>query len=121
MNHSLRRTIGAGAAALILLVAGAHVAGVAAQNTGKAHQGRANGKTPPAPPRAAAAQPQKLPPRTPFTAADAAVAGVPGMPDARFWADSETDFEKASIRVQGTRISAPLITPLFPPLKLRGD
>jgi len=91
MKHSLRRTIGAGAAALILLVAG--VAGVAAQNAGKAHQGRANGKTLPAPPPAA--QPQKLPPRAPFTAADAAVAGVPGMPDARFWADSETDFEKA--------------------------
>jgi hypothetical protein len=36
-----------------------------------------------------------LPPRAPFTAADAAVAAVPGMPDARFWADSETDFAKA--------------------------
>jgi hypothetical protein len=93
MKHSLRRTIGAGAAALILLVACvAPVAGVA-QNAGRSHQPRANGK-PPAPPPAAA-QPQKLPPRAPFTAADAAAAVVPGMPDARFWADSETDFEKA--------------------------
>jgi hypothetical protein len=91
MKHSLRRTIGAGAAALILLLAGAPVAGVA-QDAGRPHQGRTNGK-PTAPP--AAAQPQKLPPRTPFTAADAAGAVVPGMPDARFWADSETDFEKA--------------------------
>jgi len=95
MKHSLRRTIGAGAATLILLVASAPVAGVAAQDAGKPHKARANTETAPAPPSAAAAQPQKLPPRAPFTAADEAVAGVPGMPDARFWADSETDFEKA--------------------------
>ena len=94
MKHSLRRTISAGAAALILLAAGAHGT-VVAQDTGRSHQPRANGRTPPAPPPAAAAQPQKLPPRAPFTAADAAVAGVPGMPDARFWADSQTDFAKA--------------------------
>jgi len=93
MKHSLRRTIGAGAAALILLMAGAQVAGVAAQDAGKSHKVRANAKAVPAPPPAA--QLQKLPPRIPFTAADDAVAGVPGMPDARFWADSETDFEKA--------------------------
>jgi len=94
MKHSIRRTISAGAAALILLAAGAHGT-VVAQDTGRSHQPRANGRTPPAPPPAAAAQPQKLPPRAPFTAADAAVAGVPGMPDARFWADSQTDFAKA--------------------------
>jgi hypothetical protein len=39
--------------------------------------------------------PKKLPPRIPYTAADAAVAAIPGMPDARFWADSEADFTKA--------------------------
>ena len=94
MKHSLRRTISAGAAALILLAAGAHWA-VVAQDAGRSHQPRANGRTPAAPPPPAAAQPQKLPPRAPFTAADAAVAGVPGMPDARFWADSQTDFAKA--------------------------
>jgi Patatin-like phospholipase len=94
MKRIFRRTICAGAAALILLAAGAHGT-VIAQDTGKAHKARANGKTSPAPPPAATAQPQKLPPRAPFTAADDAVASVPGMPDARFWADSETDFEKA--------------------------
>ena len=94
MKHSLRRTISAGAAALILLAAGAHGT-VIAQDAGRSHQPRANGRTPAAPLPPAAAQPQKLPPRAPFTAADAAVAGVPGMPDARFWADSETDFAKA--------------------------
>ena len=38
---------------------------------------------------------QQPPPRTPFTAAEDAVATVPGMPDARFWADSTTDFINA--------------------------
>ena len=94
MKHSIRRTISAGAAALILLAAGAHGT-VVAQDTGRSHQPRANGRTPAAPLPPAAAQPQKLPPRAPFTAADAAVAGLPGMPDAQFWADSETDFAKA--------------------------
>src|SRR5262249_59063061 len=92
MKHSLHRTIGASAAALILLAAGAPGIGVA-QDAGKPHQGRANGK-PPAPPPAAAAQPQKLPQRAPFTAADDAAAVVPGMPDARFWAESLTGFQK---------------------------
>jgi predicted acylesterase/phospholipase RssA len=46
-------------------------------------------------PPGAAAQQSKLPPRTPFTAADDAVAAIAGMPDARFWADSVPDFEKA--------------------------
>jgi Patatin-like phospholipase len=45
-------------------------------------------------PPAAAAQP-KLPPRTPFTATEDATATVPGIPDARFWADSENDFKTA--------------------------
>ena len=94
MKRILRRTICTGAAALILLAAGAHGT-IVAQDTGKTPKARANGKTPPAPPPVVAAQPQKLPPRAPFTAADDAVASVPGMPDARFWADSETDFEKA--------------------------
>jgi hypothetical protein len=40
-------------------------------------------------------QPQPLPARTPFTAADDAVAAIPGMPDARFWADSPADFNNA--------------------------
>jgi predicted patatin/cPLA2 family phospholipase len=91
MKHSLRQTIGA--AVLIVMTAGALSGGVAAQDAGT-HKSR-NAKTAPASPPAAPAQPQKLPPRGPFTAADQAVAGVPGMPDVRFWADSEADFEKA--------------------------
>ncbi len=46
------------------------------------------------PPPVASKQ-SELPPRVPFTAAEDAVSGVPGMPDARFWADSETDFRNA--------------------------
>jgi predicted patatin/cPLA2 family phospholipase len=95
MKHSLRRTIGAGAAALILLTAGAQLADLAAQDAGRTQRARSNPRAAPAPPPPAAAQPQKLPPRIPFTAADEAVAAVPGMPDVRFWADSETDFAKA--------------------------
>jgi hypothetical protein len=34
-------------------------------------------------------------PRTPFTAADQQVAAIANMPDARFWADSETEYLRA--------------------------
>jgi predicted acylesterase/phospholipase RssA len=54
------------------------------------------GKTAPAQPApAATAQPRQLPARTPFTAADEVAAAIPGLPDARFWADSITDFNNA--------------------------
>ncbi len=43
---------------------------------------------------AATKQPPKLT-RPEFTEAEATVAQVPGMPDARFWADSAADFERA--------------------------
>lgn len=46
-------------------------------------------------PAVAAVKPKQLPPRTPFTAADEAAAAIPGMPDARFWGDSEKDFINA--------------------------
>jgi len=36
-----------------------------------------------------------LPPRVPFTAAEDAASSIPGIPAARFWVDSETDFNKA--------------------------
>src|SRR5262249_61443036 len=85
--------IGASAVVLMVLAAGAPLGDAAAQD-GSTHKSR-NGKAAPAAPPPAAAQPQKLPPRVPFTAADQAVASVPGMPDARFWADSEADFTKA--------------------------
>jgi predicted acylesterase/phospholipase RssA len=52
--------------------------------------------TPPsATPPAAVAQPKQLPPRIPFTAADDAAAVIPGMPDARFFADSTADYTAA--------------------------
>ncbi len=46
------------------------------------------------PPTVAPKQPE-IPPREPFTAAEDAAAAIPGMPDARFWADSEADFKAA--------------------------
>jgi predicted acylesterase/phospholipase RssA len=49
----------------------------------------------PSPPPLAAVNPKQLPPRTPFTAAEDATAVIPGIPDARFWADSTEDFENA--------------------------
>src|SRR4051812_45328067 len=43
----------------------------------------------------APAQPAETPSRPDFTADDQAAAIIPGVPDARFWADSEKDFLKA--------------------------
>jgi predicted acylesterase/phospholipase RssA len=63
------------------------------------HDNHANPQptTPPAAatPPAAVAQPKQLPPRIPFTAADDAAAVIPGMPDARFFADSVADYTSA--------------------------
>jgi len=49
-------------------------------------------KAAPAPKPASSTEP---PPRIPFTAAEDEVAAIPGIPDARFWADSEADFKAA--------------------------
>src|ERR1700751_2860121 len=101
MKRCLRRTIWAYTATMILVAAsGIYDAGVSAQESGtrqqsRTHESRARVKKPPPSPQpapAAAGQPQKFPQRPPFTGADDAVAGIPGMPDARFWADSESDF-----------------------------
>jgi predicted acylesterase/phospholipase RssA len=51
-------------------------------------------RRPPKPP-AVVARPPQQPPRTPFTADDEVNAAIPGMPDARFWADSTADFANA--------------------------
>jgi hypothetical protein len=59
----------------------------------KPHASGKAGKTQ-TPPPAASTQPE-LPPRVAFTAAEDAVAVIPGIPDARFWADSERDFANA--------------------------
>jgi predicted acylesterase/phospholipase RssA len=64
---------------------------VAAQTKSTRSQTKANAANPPV----AAVQPKQLPPRIPFTAADQAAATIPGMPDARFWADSVSDFNAA--------------------------
>jgi hypothetical protein len=63
----------------------------------EAHAKRSSGKsdTKPQSPASSASTQQQPPPRTPFTAAEDAVATIPGIPDARFWADSETDFQNA--------------------------
>jgi hypothetical protein len=63
----------------------------------EAHAKRSSSKSdakPQQPPSSTSAQTQ-LPPRTPFTAAEDAVATIPGIPNARFWADSEADFKNA--------------------------
>jgi predicted acylesterase/phospholipase RssA len=64
----------------------------AAQNRSAPAHKRAPAKQPAAQPQSQAKQ---LPPRIPFTAADEALAAIPGMPDARFWADSIADFTAA--------------------------
>lgn len=43
----------------------------------------------------AASKQSELPPRIPFTAAEDEASVFPGIPDARFWGDSETDFKQA--------------------------
>jgi predicted acylesterase/phospholipase RssA len=49
----------------------------------------------PVEPSPQAAGPKRPPARIPFTAEEDAAAIIPGMPEARFWADSETDFKNA--------------------------
>ncbi|MFY9760210.1 MAG: hypothetical protein WAK32_07435, partial [Xanthobacteraceae bacterium] len=104
MNPSVRWTISTCAAATVLaatfsLLPQGSFAAATAQAQSAHHQVSARAKKaltkPTVAPPGAAAQRSKLPPRTPFTAADDAVAAIPGMPDARFWADSVPDFEKA--------------------------
>ena len=46
-------------------------------------------------------QQKEQPGRPPFTAEDQAVAVVPGIPDARVWGDSDTDFQKVLPTVSG--------------------
>ncbi|HJY17390.1 MAG TPA: patatin-like phospholipase family protein, partial [Xanthobacteraceae bacterium] len=104
MNPPARWTISTCAAATVLaatfsLLPQGSFAAATAQVQSAHHQvgvraKKAHAKPTVAPPGAAVQQ-SKLPPRTPFTAADDAVAAIAGMPDARFWADSVPDFEKA--------------------------
>src|SRR5262249_55137859 len=96
MRRSLRRAI-RGCAALVIVAAFfiAHISPLAAQDAGKGHKSRVhNSVPPPRTPPPPGPPPSKFPPRAPFTAADDAIAAIPGMPDARFWADSASDFAK---------------------------
>ena len=70
-----------------LLLAFAVACPVAATYNSTAAQPAVKKRTPPA-----KAGP---PPRAPFSAKDEELAVIPGVPDARFWADSERDFVKA--------------------------
>jgi predicted acylesterase/phospholipase RssA len=58
-------------------------------------QARAKKAPVPVPPPPAETKSSELPPRAPYTAAEALVATIPGMPDARFWGDSEADYKAA--------------------------
>jgi hypothetical protein len=92
MTNRARRTICTCIA--FTLLAAASLAPALAQTA--QHPAAAPPKKPAAAaPPAAAAQLPKPPPRTPFTAADDDAAVIPGMPDARFFADSQADFAKA--------------------------
>jgi predicted acylesterase/phospholipase RssA len=106
MTAHTRWMIWAGTIAIVLsaplLLPAALPMGVVAQAQNAAapaakrqHPSGTHGKKTANPPGAAATQRPKLPPRIPFTAADDAAATIPGMPDARFWADSTADFNKA--------------------------
>jgi hypothetical protein len=87
MSRSARWTICTCTAAALLSAA------IATAQAQSAHPAAAAKKA--TAPAAVTAQPQKPPPRTPFSAADDAAAVIAGMPDARFWADSAADFNKA--------------------------
>lgn len=57
-----------------------------------------------------AAQPKEAkqpeaPPRPVYSATEAMAAAIPGIPDARFWGDSEPDFQKALPTVKGPWLS----------------
>jgi predicted acylesterase/phospholipase RssA len=104
MNIQANRIIGAVVALPLALALATSVAPLLPARA----QGQAQGMYRPTHPRArprgptsrvprvtTAPKPKPLPPRTPFTAAEDAAASIPGMPDARFWADSVTDFKNA--------------------------
>jgi predicted acylesterase/phospholipase RssA len=91
-------------AALPLLVAFAAAFGFAAPPASAQESGakgvprpaavtHSKAKTPNQP--AVEAKSSELPPRVPYTLQDSLAATVPGMPDVRFWADSEADYMAA--------------------------
>src|SRR5271169_5918459 len=101
MNKHTRLTICTCTAAVLLsapffVSSGISLLAATAQaKSANEHSARTHAQKAPGPPPAAATQPRQLPPRIPFTAADEAAAVIPGIPDARFWADSAADFNMA--------------------------
>jgi predicted acylesterase/phospholipase RssA len=61
----------------------------------KAHRGTAKTQAPAQAPPPAPAALSEPPPRVAYTAADAAAAAIPGIPEARFWGNSVSDFTAA--------------------------
>lgn len=74
---------GSAAGSHLQSVAQAQIKGVTAKRGAKAQ--------PPPPPSTQ----KQLPPRVPFTAAEDAASVIPGIPEARFWEDSEADYKRA--------------------------
>ncbi len=101
MSLQMRSIVGATAALLLaslLLPAGLPCGAGTAQAQAVNSQPRAKRGGAPAAnvqPAPAPSASKELPPRVPFTAAEDAVAVIPGIPNARFWADSETDYANA--------------------------
>jgi predicted acylesterase/phospholipase RssA len=102
MNTQANRMIRAVAALPLVLALAASVAPSAPAQAQGMHRStvrhphpRPKVPDPTSPTTEAAPKPAPLPPRTPFTAAEDAAARIPGMPDARFWADSVDDFKNA--------------------------
>jgi hypothetical protein len=76
----------------------ARAAACAKRAEAQARRARAKAKAPPTPATEAARDATgKTTPaaRTPFKADEQAIATIPGIPDARFWADSEADYMRA--------------------------
>ena len=107
MTMHMRRTLCAAAALFLapILAPPALAQGVGGSATTEFHrqagsparlkQGAPGHTTKTAPPPQATSTQTELPPRVPFTSAEDAASIVPGMPEARFWADSETDYKNA--------------------------
>jgi predicted acylesterase/phospholipase RssA len=98
MSMDAGRTMCAVAALLtaLILAPAAAVLAPGPARAARAHSPPIPVPRPPGHPEApAAGQPATLPPRTPFTAAEDAAAVVPGIPEARFFADAVADYKNA--------------------------
>jgi hypothetical protein len=96
--HTLRicTALAAGAVACSFLASSLPLPGAQAQAQVLAEARKKAEKKAPAPKDA-----QQEQQRTPFTLADQEVAAIPGIPDARAWGDSETDFSRLLPKADG--------------------